>query len=133
MSTFEHAAKLLEQWTVDWRYLHSPIHCAAYVLNPVNRGKAMQQDPQIWPQFMEIVHKFLGPEQGSLAVEQYSIYEEVTIGFGGEMGAASAKTPAALYLVEVIWCLGGTITILGHAYPIPACECIFGRTELERV
>jgi len=90
-STFQFAPQLLQQWNVDWQYLHSPLHSAAYVLSPRNRGMNMQAQVGVWAQFLEVVEKMLGPHQGSLAVEQFNVYQSVTTGFGGQMGAASAQ------------------------------------------
>ena len=59
-STSEHSAKLKELWETDWKYLHSPMHSAAYVLNPSHRGKTFQHDPKLWPEFMQVVLKLLG-------------------------------------------------------------------------
>jgi len=65
--------KLKEQWDVDWKYMHSPMHSAAYIMNPANRGSILQQDPKLWPEFMSIVLKQLGADNGSLAIEQYTM------------------------------------------------------------
>ncbi len=37
-STFTHAPQLLAIWLKDWKYMHSPLHSAAYLLDPSNRS-----------------------------------------------------------------------------------------------
>ena len=67
---------LQEQWTKDWEYLHVPIHSAAYTLHPKYKDDAMQENGDVWPDFLQVAFKLLGAVDGSLAVEQFNLYQQ---------------------------------------------------------
>lgn len=85
------AAKCAEIWTADWAYLHRPIHSAAHILDPRYQSDNLKDVDEMWTEFLEVCEKVLGPEAGSLAVEQYSLYAGKLGLFGKQMAQGSAK------------------------------------------
>jgi len=84
-SSHPHAETCSKIWEADWAYLHVPAHSAAYVLHPKYQSERLQENDDVWNDFMDVCLKMLGPEQGALAVAQYSLYQEHQGRFGHAM------------------------------------------------
>ena len=82
---------LKKQWVADWEYLHVDFHAAAYALHPKYQDESMPSNSDIWPGFLTVCDKLLGPEEGALAVEQYNCYHERQGIFGMDMAVKSAS------------------------------------------
>ena len=89
------ASKCAEIWAKDWGYLHKPIHSCAHVLDPKYQGDNMQDDNDMWSDFLHVCEKLLGAEAGNLAVQQYSMYGQRAGMFGNSMAQAAAETMEA--------------------------------------
>ena len=93
-STFSHSKQLAGLWKDDWAYLHVPVHSAAYVLHPRYRAESMQENGDVWPEFLQVCTKMLGEDAGSMAVEQFNLYQEGKGLFGTGMAQQSAARMA---------------------------------------
>jgi hypothetical protein len=93
-SNFPHSQQLGELWKADWAYMHVPAHSAAYVLHPRYQKEPMQENTDVWPEFLDVCTTMLGEAAGSMAVEQFNLYQEGKGLFGSGMAQQSATRMA---------------------------------------
>jgi len=68
------AAAVAKQWQVDWKYMRTPLHSAAHVLNPANQDEKHHQNPALWTDFVTVAIRLLGDWDGAQAIEQFHSY-----------------------------------------------------------